>query len=43
MRQKMQLAIRMTVMTVMEEEITAVIGAERYERNAERRDQRNGT
>jgi transposase-like protein len=43
MRQKMQLAIRMTVMTVMEEEITALIGAGRYERTPERSDQRNGT
>jgi transposase-like protein len=43
MRQKMQLAIRMTVMTVMEEEITALIGAGRYERTPKRSDQRNGT
>ena len=34
MRQQMQMAIRMTLMMVMEEEITAVIGAERYERKA---------
>ena len=43
MRRQMREAIRMTLMAVMEEEVTAVIGAGRYERKAGRRDQRNGT
>ena len=43
MRQQMREAIRMTLLAVMEEEVTAVIGAGRYERKAGRRDRRNGT
>jgi putative transposase len=43
LRQQMREAIRMTLLAVMEEEVTAVIGAERYERKAGRRDRCNGT
>jgi transposase-like protein len=43
LRQQMRAAIRMTLMAVMEEEVTAVIGAGRYERKAGRNDRRNGT
>lgn len=43
LRQQMRMAIRMTLMTVMEEEVTAMIGAGRYEHKEGRSDQRNGT
>lgn len=43
LREKMRLAIRLMLTSVLEEELTAVIGAGRYERNGTRRDQRNGT
>ena len=43
LRQQMQMPVRMTLMTVIEEEITAMIGAGRYEHKPERSDQRNGT
>jgi transposase-like protein len=42
-REKMRAAIRFTLATVLEEEVSAVIGAQRYERTDSRRDQRNGT
>lgn len=41
--EKLRAAIRLTLVTVLEEEVTALIGAQRYERNAARRDQRNGS
>jgi transposase-like protein len=43
LRQQMREAIHMTLVAVMEEEVTAVIGAGRYERKVGRRDRRNGT
>jgi transposase-like protein len=42
-REKMRAAIWFTLATVLEEEVSAFIGAERYERNGSRRDQRNGS
>lgn len=42
LREKLMLAIRMTLMTILEEELTAVVGAERYQRSERRQDQRNG-
>ena len=42
-REKMRAAIWFTLATVLEEEVSAFIGAERYERNSTRRDQRNGS
>jgi transposase-like protein len=42
-REKMRTAIRFSLVTVLEEEVSAFIGAERYERNGTRRDQRNGS
>ncbi|MCZ7570782.1 MAG: IS256 family transposase [Ardenticatenaceae bacterium] len=41
--EKLRAAIRLTLVTVLEEEVTALIGAGRYERSARRRDQRNGS
>ncbi len=41
LREKMRLAIRMTLTTVLDEELAQVIGAGRFERNAARRDHRN--
>jgi len=41
-REKLMLAVRMTLMTILEEELTCVVGAERYQRNEQRQDQRNG-
>lgn len=41
--EKLRAAIRLTLVTVLEEEVTALIGAQRYERSARRRDQRNGS
>lgn len=43
LREKMRLAIRMTLTTVLDEELAQVIGAGRFERNAARRDHRNGS
>jgi putative transposase len=43
LREKMRLAVRFTLITVLEEEVEAFIGAGRYERTDQRRDQRNGT
>ncbi|HBY99234.1 MAG: IS256 family transposase [Ardenticatenaceae bacterium] len=40
--EKRRAAIRLTLVTVLEEEVSALIGAQRYERTATRRDQRNG-
>jgi putative transposase len=42
-REKMRAAIRFTFATLLEEEVTAFIGAHRYERTSTRRDQRNGS
>src|SRR5215469_15747308 len=41
-RERLRQAVRLTLMRVLEEEVTAIIGAKRYERSAHRRDQRNG-
>src|SRR5690348_3733929 len=41
-RERLRQAVRLTLMSVLEEEVTAIIGAERYERAPSRRDQRNG-
>jgi putative transposase len=43
LREKMRLAVRFTLITVLEEEVEAFVGASRYERSGQRRDQRNGT
>ena len=40
---KLRQAIRLTLTTVLEEEVDAYIQASRYERSPQRRDQRNGT
>jgi putative transposase len=42
-REKMRTAIRFTFATLLEEEVSAFIGAQRYERTETRRDQRNGS
>ncbi len=42
LREKMRQAIRLTLTEVLEEEISDLVGAQRYERTATRRDQRNG-
>jgi putative transposase len=42
-REKMRTAIWFTLATVLEEEVSAFIGAERYERKETRQDQRNGS
>jgi putative transposase len=42
-REQMRLAIRFTLVTILEEEVSAFIGAEPYERTTSRRDQRNGS
>jgi putative transposase len=41
-RERLRQAVRLTLIRVLEEEVTAIIGAERYERAEQRRDQRNG-
>jgi putative transposase len=41
-RERMRSAIRIAFMEILEEEMTAFIGAKPYERTAERRDRRNG-
>ena len=41
-KERLQYAVRVTLMNVLEEEVTAFIGAKPYERGAQRRDQRNG-
>jgi transposase-like protein len=42
LQEKMRQAVRMTLITILEEEVQAFVGAGRYERTAKRRDQRNG-
>src|SRR5579883_95844 len=41
-RERLRQAVRLTLMSVLEEEVTAIIGAKPYERTESRRDQRNG-
>ncbi len=41
-KERLQYAVRVALMSVLEEEVTAFIGAKPYERSKERRDQRNG-
>lgn len=43
LHEKLRQAVRLTLMAVLDDEITAYIGAGRYERGGARRDQRNGT
>lgn len=42
LHEKMRLAIRLTMIDLLEDEVTAFIGAAPYQRGAGRRDQRNG-
>jgi putative transposase len=42
LREKLQQAVRTALISVLEEEVDAFIGAVRYERNEQRRDYRNG-
>jgi putative transposase len=42
LREKMRQAVRLTLITILEEEVEAFVGAGRYQRTSERRDQRNG-
>jgi putative transposase len=41
-KERLQYAVRLALMCVLEEEVAAVIGAKPYERSEERRDHRNG-
>ena len=41
-QERLQQAVRVALISVLEEEVTAFIGASPYERNEQRRDQRNG-
>jgi transposase-like protein len=41
-REQMRAAVRLTLTTILEEALTALIGAAPYQRNAQRRDYRNG-
>jgi transposase-like protein len=41
-KERLQYAVRVALMSVLEEEVTAMIGAQPYERTKPRRDQRNG-
>ncbi len=41
-KDRLRHAVRIALISVLEEEVTAFIGAQPYERNQERRDQRNG-
>jgi transposase-like protein len=41
-RERLRYAVRVALISVLEEEVTAVIEAQPYERTQERRDQRNG-
>jgi len=41
-KDRLRYAVRVALISVLEEEVTAVIGAQPYERTQERRDQRNG-
>ena len=43
MKERMRLAIRHTMMTILEEEVSAFVQAEPYERSNQRRDYRNGS
>ncbi len=43
LREQMRLAVRYTLITILNEEVDAFVGAGRYERSDQRRDQRNGT
>ncbi len=42
-KERLRDAVRATLISVLEEEVTALIGAKPYERNHERRDYRNGS
>jgi transposase-like protein len=42
LREKMRQAVRVTLVTILEEEVEAFVGAGRYQRTSRRRDQRNG-
>jgi putative transposase len=42
-REQMRAAIRVTLTSILDEEMTALIGAERYEQSSTRRDRRNGS
>jgi putative transposase len=42
LRERLRSAVRIALMEILEEEVTAFIGAKPYERSAERRDHRNG-
>src|SRR5260370_6383753 len=41
-KDRLRYAVRVALISVLEEEVTAFIGAQPYERNQQRRDQRNG-
>ncbi len=41
-KERLRYAVRVALISVLEEEVTACIGAQPYERTQERRDQRNG-
>lgn len=43
LRDQVRLAVRYTLITILNEEVDAFVGADRYERTNQRRDQRNGT
>jgi putative transposase len=42
LQERLRQAVRVALISVLEEEVTAFIGASPYERNEQRRDQRNG-
>lgn len=42
LREKMRLAVRLTLIAVLEDELDVVVAASRYERTSKRRDYRNG-
>lgn len=42
-REQLRAAIRVTLMSILDEEMTVLIGAERYEQTSTRRDRRNGS
>lgn len=42
LKERLRYAVRIALMEILEEEVTAFIGAKPYERSAERRDHRNG-
>src|ERR1700692_4559234 len=41
-KEQLRMAVRATLVTILEEEVQAFIGAKPYERSEQRRDQRNG-